>query len=171
MPNVYFLSKVWFHAKSLQSCLTLCNLMDRSLPGSSFHEDSPGKDTEVVCHVILQGIFPTQGSNLCLLHLLYWQADFLPLAPPVTQEFIVICYAENQKINTHMQKLIYICRNKICDRTQKLKWANECIPLKQKFQLILSTKEINFSYRRYSVNLERQKIKRTNIMRQKKKVG
>ena len=29
------------------------------------------------CHFILQGIFPTQGSNPCLLH---WQADFLPLS-------------------------------------------------------------------------------------------
>ena len=30
----------------------------------------------------LQGIFLTQGSNLCLLCLLHWQVDFLPLAPP-----------------------------------------------------------------------------------------
>ena len=28
--------------------------------------DSPGKNTGVNCHVLLQGIFPTQGSNLCL---------------------------------------------------------------------------------------------------------
>ena len=30
----------------------------------------------------LQGIFPTQGSNLCLLHLLHWQAGSLPLVSP-----------------------------------------------------------------------------------------
>ena len=29
--------------------------------------DSPGKNTGVGCHALLQGIFPTQGSNLCLL--------------------------------------------------------------------------------------------------------
>ena len=29
------------------------------------------------CHFLLQGIFPTQGLNL---HLLYWQADSLPLS-------------------------------------------------------------------------------------------
>ena len=29
-----------------------------------------------------QGIFPTQGLNLCLLCLLLWQAGSLPLAPP-----------------------------------------------------------------------------------------
>ena len=36
--------------------------------------DSPGKNTGVGCHVLLQGIFPTQGLNLCLLCLLHWQA-------------------------------------------------------------------------------------------------
>ena len=30
--------------------------------------DFPGKDTEVGCHFLLQGIFPTQGSNPGLLH-------------------------------------------------------------------------------------------------------
>ena len=32
------------------------------------------------CHFPLQGIFPTKWSNLCLLHLLHWQADSLPLS-------------------------------------------------------------------------------------------
>ena len=31
--------------------------------------DSPGKNTGLSCHALLQGIFPTQGSNLNLLHL------------------------------------------------------------------------------------------------------
>ena len=31
------------------------------------------------CHFLLQGIFPTQRSNLHLLHLLRWQADSLLL--------------------------------------------------------------------------------------------
>ena len=37
--------------------------------------DSPGKNTGVCCHSLLQGIFPTQGSNLGLPHcrqILYW---------------------------------------------------------------------------------------------------
>ena len=29
---------------------------------------SPGKNTEMGCHFLLQGVFPTQGSNLGLLH-------------------------------------------------------------------------------------------------------
>ena len=32
--------------------------------------DFPGKNTGWSCHFLLQGIFPTQGLNLCLLH---WQ--------------------------------------------------------------------------------------------------
>ena len=38
-----------------------------------------GKETGVGFHFLLQGIFPIQGSNPCLLHLLHWQADSLPL--------------------------------------------------------------------------------------------
>jgi len=39
--------------------------------------DSPGKNTGVGCHALLQGIFPIQGSNPCLLH---WQVDSLLLS-------------------------------------------------------------------------------------------
>ena len=38
-------------------------LMDCSPLGSSVHGDSPGKNTGVSCHALLQGIFPTQGLN------------------------------------------------------------------------------------------------------------
>ena len=46
-----------------QLCLTLCNPMDCSPPGSSVHADSPGKNTGVGCHALLQRTFPTQGAN------------------------------------------------------------------------------------------------------------
>ena len=39
-------------------------------------------NTSVGCHALLQGIFLTQGSNLCLLCFLDWQSSSLPLAPP-----------------------------------------------------------------------------------------
>ena len=42
----------------------------------------PGKNTGVGCHALLQGIFPSQGSNLHLLRLLHWQVGSLPLGPP-----------------------------------------------------------------------------------------
>ena len=56
--------------------------MDCSPPGSSVHGASPGKNTGVGCHFLLQGIFPTQESNPRLLCFLYWQAGSLPLVPP-----------------------------------------------------------------------------------------
>ena len=36
-----------------------------------YPRDFPGKNTGVGCHFLLQGIFPTQGSNLDLWHLLH----------------------------------------------------------------------------------------------------
>ena len=43
------------------------------------HQAPLSKNTGVGCHALLQGIFPTQGSNSCLLHLLHWQMGSLPL--------------------------------------------------------------------------------------------
>ena len=65
-----------------QSHPTLCDPTDCSPPGSSVYGDYSGKNTGVGCHALLQGIFPTQGSNPHLLRLLHWQAGSLPLAPP-----------------------------------------------------------------------------------------
>ena len=41
-------------AKSLQSCPTLCDPIDSSPPGSPSPWDSPGKNTGVGCHFLLQ---------------------------------------------------------------------------------------------------------------------
>ena len=61
---------MYMPAKLLQLCPTLCDPMNFSPLGSSLHGDSPGKDTGLGCCALLQGIFPTQGSNLSLLWLL-----------------------------------------------------------------------------------------------------
>ena len=55
------------HAKSPQSCLTLCDPMNCSPPGSSVHGDSPGKNTAVDCHFLRAikedlGAFPLPPS-------------------------------------------------------------------------------------------------------------
>ena len=50
-----------------QACPALCDPMDCSPPGSSV-QNSPGKNTEVDCHALLQGVSLTQGLNLHLLH-------------------------------------------------------------------------------------------------------
>ena len=53
-----------------QSCQTLSDPMNCSPPGLRLlcPWNSPGKNTGVGSHSILQGIFPTQGSNLGLPH-------------------------------------------------------------------------------------------------------
>ena len=44
-------------------------------------QNFPGKNTGVGCYFLLPGIFPNQGWNPWLLHLLHWQVDSLPLCP------------------------------------------------------------------------------------------
>ena len=51
---------------------------------------SPGKNTGVDCHLLLQGIFPTQDSNPHLLCLPHWQVGSLPLVPPGKPR-IILC--------------------------------------------------------------------------------
>ena len=69
MQNYVFLC-VFFHACCCFSCClvakpcpALCHPMDCGRPGSSVRGDSPGKNKELSCHFLLQGILPTQGST------------------------------------------------------------------------------------------------------------
>ena len=92
--KVHFVQKLKMGLKELkvlvvQSCPTFCDSMGCSPPGSSIRGDSPGKDTGVGCHALLQGIFPAQGSHPGLLHR---QADSLPSEPPRKPE---ICLASH----------------------------------------------------------------------------
>ena len=57
-------------------CLTLCEPMDCSSTGFSVYGVSQARILE---NFLLQGIFLTQGRNPCLLSLLHWQVDSLPL--------------------------------------------------------------------------------------------
>ena len=47
---------------------TLCDLMDCSLTQTPLSRNSPGKNTGVSFHSLLQGILLTQGSDPGLLH-------------------------------------------------------------------------------------------------------
>ena len=69
----------WLVNKSFMTLLRSCGLQPARL---LCQWDFPGKNTRVGCHFLLQGIFPTQRSNLCFLHLLHGQVDSLSLAPP-----------------------------------------------------------------------------------------
>ena len=73
---------VHVHAKSLQSCLTLCDAMDYSLPSSSVCGIFQARILKWVAMPSSRGIFPTQGLNPSLFCLLHWQACSLPLVPP-----------------------------------------------------------------------------------------
>ena len=69
-------------ANSLHSCRTLCHPTGLEPTRLLCPWDSPGKNAGVDCHALLQGVFPSQGSNPHLLCLLHWQACSSPLAPP-----------------------------------------------------------------------------------------
>ena len=61
-------------AKSLQSCTTLCDPMDRSPPGSSIQRFPQARILELAAIPFSRGIFPAdQGLNPFLLHRLYWR--------------------------------------------------------------------------------------------------
>ena len=69
-----------------QSCPTLRpNGLDPTRPLRPW--DFPGKNTGVGCCFLLQGIFPGQGSNPCLLHcrrILYHSVTWEVTGPPFT---------------------------------------------------------------------------------------
>ena len=67
------------YAQLLGRVQLFCNPMDCSPPGSSVHGIFQARIPEWVCQFLLQGILPTQGLNLCLLH---WQADSSPMSHP-----------------------------------------------------------------------------------------
>ena len=59
-----------------------------------------GQEFGMGYHFLLQGIFPTQGLNSCLLCLLPWQAGSLPLAPPL-MDFNSYCSTSDSKGKQH----------------------------------------------------------------------
>ena len=69
---------------TVDMCVLSCSVMSYSLQPHGLYParllcpwDFPGKNAEVGCHFLLQGIF--KGLNPHLLSLLNWQADSLPL--------------------------------------------------------------------------------------------
>ena len=87
-----------------QSCLTLCDPIDCSQLGFSVHGILQAWNTGTGCHFLLQGIFPTQRSNPCLLHL---QAGSLPL-----------CHLRIPYTYTHINKHLH---KQICTLHRQLK--------------------------------------------------
>ena len=73
IPSYPHCAAITLSALLLQLCLILCDPMDYSPPGFSVHGDSPGKNTGVGCHFLLQGIIPTVTLPLSI------NQDYLPL--------------------------------------------------------------------------------------------
>ena len=69
------------HACVCSGCSSPCDPMDCSSPGSSVHGTCQARILERDA-ILLQGIFPTQESNLHLLHFLHWQMDFFTTVSP-----------------------------------------------------------------------------------------
>ena len=96
---------------SHSSCLILCDLLDCSPPGSSVHGDSPGKNTGVGCHSLLQGIHPgTKPRSQAL------QADSLLCEPPGKSKFHVyhiIPFLYTPQHARHQIFLVSLCHHKI----------------------------------------------------------
>ena len=65
-----------------RSCPALCGPMDYLAHQAPLSTEFSRQEYWSGFHFLLQGIFLTQGLNLSLVHLLHWQADSFPLAPP-----------------------------------------------------------------------------------------
>ena len=104
--KAYLFSSTSVHA-FLQMCLTLCNPMDCSPPGSSVHGIPQARILE--CHALLQGIFLIQGLNPHLLCLLHWQVGSLPLVPPgkPRAELYSSVHEVQKSIITHKHGYLY----------------------------------------------------------------
>ena len=87
-----------------QSCLTL---QPHGLQPSRLlcPWGSPGKNTGVGCHALLQGISLTQGTNPPLL-LSLWQSGSLPLAPPGKSMYMRVCVYMCVCIHTHAPNIM-----------------------------------------------------------------
>ena len=106
MITGYLLFHIMLACLVAQLCPTLCDSMDCNPPGSSVHGDSPGKNTGVECQALLQGIFPTQGVNLCLLCLLGCRQILYPLSHqgsqrPQTDLGLVISVEQGTSASLH----------------------------------------------------------------------
>ena len=74
-------------------------------PWTVAHQDPLSKNTGAGCHFLFQGDLLTQGSKPCLLHLLHWQADSLPLHHSGKPKCIVIksfFMTQSESIHPHL---------------------------------------------------------------------
>ena len=78
LPWLIFVLCVLRHFSRVQ---LFCDPMKCSPPDCSVHGILQENNTGEGCHSLLQGIFPTQGSNPSFCHLPHWWVGSFPLAP------------------------------------------------------------------------------------------
>ena len=109
-----------------------CSVMSKSLRHSELQAPLPmaisGKNTEVSCRFLLQGIFLTQGSNSGLLH---WQVESLPLVPlgksNNDNRFLNLSNdCMFQVLNRHFH--FYLCCRQGNSDANSLKWFPQGVP-------------------------------------------
>ena len=89
-----------------QSCPTLCDPMECSLPGSTVHGNSPGKNTGVGCHALLQGT-SSQGNELTSPAIA--GRFFIILATREAQEYWIYMHTYRYRYRyTHISNYTYI---------------------------------------------------------------
>ena len=92
LPNLYrgfSTNRGQAESCSLYICTRSCSVVSDSLRSHGLQPtrllcpwDSPGKNTGVGCHFLLQGSFLIQGSNQCFVCLVHWQVGSITLVPP-----------------------------------------------------------------------------------------
>ena len=104
--------------------------MDCSPPGFSVRGDPLGKNTGVGCHALLQGIFPTQGSNPVLLHCRWFFTDWASREAHFTI-YMCVCVCLCVCIRTHKyqvtllstwNKYNVVCKNICCSLKSRSVW-------------------------------------------------
>ena len=88
LPGSMLITPVLGACLVTQSCLTLCDPMDYIACQAPLSMALSRQENGVVCHALLQRIFPAQGSNPCLLYLLNREVGSLPLALPGKPTFL-----------------------------------------------------------------------------------
>ena len=116
----HILSAVCLHAKSLQSCPTLCNPLDCDPPASSVQGILQARIPETGCHALLQENLPNAGMEPASLYLLPWQESSLPLAPPgnpsvclVSPNLQTICFLETSTHQTTASVRLFLQRKQL----------------------------------------------------------
>ena len=84
--------------------------------------DFPGKNTGIGCHFLLQGIFPTQGSNLHLLCLLRCKQN---LYPHITWE-VHLSLVKDSNVSAIVHKRTFPPKKKHLSKIQFME--NEAVP-------------------------------------------